>query len=228
MKRFMTSALITAAALTLAACSDQAAVRPLAPDGAALAKGGHGGGGGGGGVSDPTSTWAIPLADGGLSLKSDGRYSDGTSSVYADGVCGVEGNFFATTQNSNSGDVTLTLNKAKGRNGCGRSVSLVFDDGYTSTSSWFININEIENTTYAIPIGSTVPRVMNIHYSGRCDGLQMGRDSNSDPVQVTRIDGHTWHAVSQPYPNDRAYCTTNGQTYHIQVDVTVMASRDLP
>ena len=82
----------------------------------------------------------------------------------------------------------------------------MYDDGYTSTSTAFFNLHEIENTTYSIPIGSTVPRFLAIHYTPRCDGLQLGKDANSDPVEVTRVDAHTWHAVSQAYPNDRAFC----------------------
>ena len=221
--------LVLGVGLVFGACSDRSVGRSLAPDGASLAKGG-GGGGAGGGVSDPTSTWLFPLADGALGLKSDGRYGDGTYSVYASATCGVGTGFFATTANSNSGDITLNLGSVKGKHPCSRALTLVFDDGYSSTSSAFVNLHQIENTTYSIAIGSTVLRGLNVLYTPRCDGLQFGHPNAtaSDSVFVTRIDAHTWHAYSQAYPNDRALCTTNGQAYHVQVNFVVTSDRDLP
>lgn len=179
-------------------------------------------------VSDPTSTWKFPLSDAGLSVKSDRKYSDGTYSVYADGVCGVTGKFFATTATSNSGDVTLTMGSERKCANSPRKMTVSYDDGFVETTTAFINLHDIENTTTSIPIGSTAPHFLAIHYTTRCDALQFGKDSNGDNVLVTRVDAHTWHAVSQPTPNDRAYCTTTGRSYHMQVDFVIVSSRDLP
>ena len=54
-------------------------------------------------LGDPTASFAFPLSDGSLALRSDHLYSDGTNSVYADGVCVVSGRIFATDAGSNSG-----------------------------------------------------------------------------------------------------------------------------
>ncbi|MFN2602921.1 MAG: hypothetical protein ABR582_09230 [Gemmatimonadaceae bacterium] len=177
-------------------------------------------------VSDPVPTWKFPLTDAALSVKSDRQYSDGSYSVYAAGVCGLTGGFFATTAGSNSGDVTLNLGSQRK---CGRKLTISYDDGFVETSAGlFLNLHDVENSTSSIPIGSTAQKFLAIHYTARCDVLQFGKDANSDNVLVTRVDAHTWHAVSQPTPNDRAYCTTTGQSYHMQVDLVVVSNRDLP
>jgi hypothetical protein len=178
-------------------------------------------------VTDPTSTWNFPLSDAGLSVKGDRKYGDGTYSVYADGVCGVTGKFFAASAGS-SGDVTLSLARDRKCVDAPRKLTISYDDGVVETTTAFVFLREIENTITAIPIGSTAPRFFGIRYTTRCDALQFGKDSNSDKVFVTRVDAHTWHAVSQPTPNDRAYCTTTGRSYHMQVDFVVTSNRDLP
>jgi len=178
-------------------------------------------------VTDPASTWKFPLADAGLSVKSDRKYSDGIYSVYADGVCGVTGRFFASSATS-SGDITVQLGADHRCVNAPRKLTISYDDGFVETTQSFINLHDIENTTMSIPIGSTALRFLGIHYTTRCDALQFGKDANSDKVLVTRVDAHTWHVVSQATPNDRAYCTTTGRSYHMQVDFVVVSSRDLP
>jgi len=177
-------------------------------------------------VTDPASTWKFPLADAGLSVKSDRKYSDGIYSVYADGVCGVTGGFFASSATS-SGDVTLNLQADHRCINSPRKITISYDDGFVETTQAFINLHEVENTTISIPIGSTALRFLGIH-STRCDKLQFGKDANGDKVLVTRVDARTWHVVSQATPNDRAFCTTTARSYHMQVDFVVVSSRDLP
>lgn len=50
----------------------------------------------------------------------------------------------------------------------------------------------------------------------------------SDSVAVTRIDASTWQVQSQPAPNDRALCETNGQLYEMPVRFVVVSSYPLP
>lgn len=177
--------------------------------------------------SNPTTTWKFPPASAGLSVRGDGKYSDGTYSVYANGVCGVIGAFFAGSSTS-SGDMTLNTGSDRKCASSPRKLTLVYDDGFVETTGAFINLHDIENTVISIPIGTTAPHFLAIHYTTRCDALQFGKDANSDNVLVTRIDAHTWRAVSQAAPNDRAYCTTTGRSYHMQVDFVVVSSQDLP
>jgi hypothetical protein len=180
-------------------------------------------------VVDPTATFYFPLADQSLSLKSDGLYSDGTSSVYADGVCGVGTHIFATTLASNSGDATLTtprLGNARTKCAVGpRRITLRYEDGVVETPTFF-NIHGISNTTYGIPLGSDpVPRHFAINPTVRCDALRWG--ALGDSVLVTRLDPSSWLVESRPYPNDRAYCVKTGQYFHMPIRFIVTSSRPL-
>jgi hypothetical protein len=190
-------------------------------------------------VVDPTPTWEIPLSDAGLALRSDHAYSDGTNSVYAYGVCNVGGNIFATTAASNSGDATLQTSAAtKGK--CGRTISLFYPDGFTETLPTFANLNALDNTTYSIPVGTTVtrrlvvnPGVVNVHPT-RCGKLFFGvgplgqQGIGSDSVLVTRVDASTWEVQSQPAPHNQALCEANDQLYAMPVSFVVVSSYPLP
>jgi hypothetical protein len=177
--------------------------------------------------SAPTTTWKFPLASAGLSVRGDGKYSDGTYSVYANGVCGVIGAFFDGSATS-SGDMTLNTGSDRRCANSPRKLTLTYDDDFVETTGAFINLHDIQNAVIHIPIGTTAPHFLAIHYTTRCDALQFGKDANSDNVLVTRVDAHTWRAVSQAAPNDRAYCTTTARSYHMQVDFIVVSSQDLP
>lgn len=192
-----------------------------------------------GGPVDPTDTWKIPLADATLAVRSDHAYSDGTYSVYASGVCNVSGTIFATTGASNSGDATIqTSNPTKGK--CGRQFTIVYPDGYTETLASFNNLNLLQNTTYSIPIGTTVMRRLVVNpgvlanNANRCGRLHFGvgplgdKGVGSDSVAVTRISASTWQVQSQPAPNDRAQCENNGQLYEMPVSFLVVSSYPLP
>lgn len=182
------------------------------------------------GTTDPTSTWKFPVGSSAVSVSGDGKYLEGTSSVYANGICGTSGAFFATTSASNSGDVTLKLAADRTCPSSPRSLTISYDDGVveTAASGTFLNLHGVENSTTWIPIGTTAPRFLAIHYTPRCSALQFGKDSLSDALLVTRLDAHTWHAISQASPNDRAYCTTTARSYHMHVDLVIASSRDLP
>ena len=188
-------------------------------------------------VSDPTATWKLPINTTGLSFKSDGQYSDGTYSSYANGVCNVSATIFATTAGSNSGDATISTGTAKGGK-CLRTFVLSYPDGFSETVRSFNNLNELENTTYAIPIGATVARrlVLNpgqLQSGTRCGKLVFGASATgagtgSDSVMVTRVDGTTWHVQSQASPSQYAYCGNTGQLFEMPVNFVVVASRALP
>jgi hypothetical protein len=189
-------------------------------------------------VLDPTATFTIPLSDAGLSIRSDHLFSDGTSSQYTNGTCSVAAKIFATTQFSNSGDATLNTGTGNGK--CNRRITVVFPDGPTEVDGTFMNLREIENSTYAIPVGSTVKRQLHIGTDqtpsdhSRCGGLVFGYGvrndvgAGSDSVWVTRVDARTWHAYSQDSPHNLAWCKNTGQLFPMTVDLTVIANRPLP
>lgn len=186
--------------------------------------------------TDPTATWRIPLSDGELGLRSDHQFSDGTSSVYTDGVCKVATHIFATTQSSNSGDATLNTSMTMGS--CVRRFTIAYPDNVSESVGSFMNLNILENTGYSIPVGQTAkrrlivsPQTINSNPS-RCGRLLFGeKDGNflgSDSLWVTRVDARTWRVYSQDAPRDNAYCESNGQTYEIRVDLTIVSSAALP
>jgi hypothetical protein len=190
--------------------------------------------------SVPSDTWKLPLADAGLSLKSDRQYSDGTYSVYAAGVCNVTGSIFTGEDGStnNSGDATIQTSRPS-RGKCGRLFTIVYPDGFTETLASFNNLNLLENTTYAIPFGTTVMRRLVVNPGvlannpSRCGRLLFGlgplgdKGIGSDSVAVTRIDASTWQVQSQAAPNNLVLCENTGQLYHMQVSFVAVSSRPL-
>lgn len=190
-------------------------------------------------IQNPTSIWYVPLNDAGLSFKSDYQFSNGTYSVYQDGVCGVT-TTISTQDSTGSGDAKATT-QATGR--CSRKFTLVYPDGFVETYGGWLNLREIENVSFSIPIGATVERQLHIVLSTkatltnngtRCGGLVFGYgvQSNiaqgSDSVLVTRLDASTWHVFSQTPPHNLASCQNNGQLYPMTVDFVIGSSRPLP
>ena len=183
---------------------------------------------------DPTATWLIPLADGALGVRSDGLYSNGTYSVYANGVCGVEAMIFATAGGSNSGDATFRTVKKS----CSRRWALHFPDGFTESVRTFNNLNILQNTGYSIAIGATVKRRLILapgsisNNPSRCGRLIYGPSGTvspgSDSLEVTRIDYQTWQVRSQAAPNNKAYCENNGQLYAMPLDIVIVSNLPLP
>lgn len=188
--------------------------------------------------SNPTISWALPLDDSGLAVRSDRAFPDGGESFYRHGECGVEGtlNFI-----SGSGAGTLQTDGGGRVRKCSawpRRLTIIYPDGGTAeTAAFFANLNALQTTTASIPMGRTERRSLNLNLSlasSRCDVLRYAaiyqgtQPIDADSVEVTRIDARTWEVASQPYPNDRAYCTTTGESYHLPVRFRVIASRDLP
>ena len=233
MLRFMfrTSLIVIVAS---AGCSDPAApTSTLGLPGALSSKGGTNG------PSDPTATWKFPLADASLSLKSDHRYGDGTYSVYADGVCGVAAKIFATTQFSNSGSASLQTSAPTAAK-CGRVFTMTYPDGFSETLPSFADVNKLANTTYSIPVGTTVRQrfvfapSQIVNNPSRCGKIIFGPLNTtdaavgSDSVLVTRVDSSTWQIQSQAAPNDSAYCLNTGGFYHLQLSFLIRSSYPLP
>ena len=224
--------------IALAACSEQSggpsAPGLLPPTGISAARGGP---------SDPTATWKIPLADAGLSLKSDHLFNDTMYSAYADGTCGVAAKIFATTAFSNTGDATIQMSYPSGHK-CGRTITLVYPDSATETLATFSNLNQLQNTNPATVIhqGESALRRLIVGFqvsglnnptSSRCGRVIFGDNGNvgsgTDQLLVTRIDARTWRVQSQPAPNNRALCESLGIIYPGMVlDFLVVASADLP
>jgi len=211
----------------IAACSEgRDSTTIVAPPSAALAKGT---------VTDPTATFKFPLADAELSVKSDQLFGDGTYSRYTEGECGVHAKIFATAELSNSGDATMQTNNARYRDrkcpSYPRNLTLVYTADTTETTPVFMNVRQIHNTTFSIPVGTTVERGLAIQ-TPRCEQLlwattRQGAPIDADNVLVTRVAPDTWHVQSQPAPNNRASCLTNGGTYNMTVDFTIVSSRAL-
>jgi len=204
----------------LAACADQS-TSPAGLDnggGFAAAKPG--------GVTDPTATFTFPNS--GFALRGDGLYLSGGNSVYANGVCGVTGTIFATTAGSNSGDARLQLdNPSAGGRKCAdypRQLTLDYGDG-TDVGTLVVNARAIQNTGFSIPVGQSALRLLVINNTARCGAVKFGE--TGDSAVVTRVSASEWRVQSQPHPNDRAYCTTTGGSYNLQVDFTIVSSRPL-
>jgi hypothetical protein len=193
-------------------------------------------------VKDPTATWKIPLADVGLSLKSDGRNGDGTYSVYANGVCSVAAKIYATTEASNTGDATIQMSYPKGRT-CGRTITMVYPDGTQETLAAFSNLNQLQSTdpSTIIPTGQTALRRLIINVDGgannptpsRCGRVIFGDNgrvgADSDMLLVTRIDARTWRVQSQPASDKRAFCEKLGRSEGgMNVDFVLESSYPLP
>lgn len=190
-------------------------------------------------LSNTTGTWKLPLADASLSLKSDRQYNDGTYSVYAAGVCNVSGLVFTGEGGStnNSGDATIqTSNPTKGK--CGRLFTISYPDGVTETLASFANLNQLESTDFAIPIGTTAARRLVINpgalsFRTRCGRVIFGVGPlgevgiGSDSVLVTRIDASTWQVQSKAAPNNLALCESTNQLYQMRVSFLVVSSRPL-
>lgn len=189
-------------------------------------------------LGDPAASFWFPTNDGSLGLLSDGLYLNGTSSVYANGVCGVTAKIFATTAASNSGDATLqTDNPRNADRKCAaypRKVTVVYGPGDQASSTVFINVRELASTSYQIPIGTTVRRGLHVN-EARCGGLvyqgQLGDGTSTggaDSVNVTRVSSSSWLVESRPYPDNEAYCKATGVKYNIAVRFTVVSSQALP
>lgn len=194
-------------------------------------------------LTNTSATWTIPLADAGLALRSDHLYSDGTISVYANGVCTVAGIIYV----GSTGDMTIQTSVTKGKS-CGRVFTLVYPDGVSETVAAFANIASLESAGSTIPVGSTVRRHMNFApgspngspgaNASRCGGLyfgpgRLGNGVGSDSLLVTRVDGRTWHVYSDltvyaDGVHDRALCGANNTLYAMPVDFTVISSKIEP
>ena len=190
--------------------------------------------------SNPSSTWEIPLADAGLSVKSDHQFPDGTNtySVYAAGVCSFTSTIFTT----GSGDDTFGFTYPKAGK-CGRTWTVTYSDGFTETLAYGGGLQVLENSVFSIPVGTS--RLRHFRFAagtgasfnpvaGRCSqGLVFGPNGanpapGSDSVMVTRVDAQTWDVHSQAAPDDKAYCIDNGQLYDMQVSFRIIASQPLP
>jgi hypothetical protein len=188
------------------------------------------------GPADPTAAFWFPLDDATLGLRSDHQFASGTSSVYAQGVCGVNSKIFATEGASNSGDAIMHTNNPRSSDRkCAlwpRTVTIEYAPGDVESSTVFINVREIANTTYQIPVGTTVRRALLIGET-RCDGLRFiaatdGIETGADSVNVTRVDASTWLVQTAPSPDNKAYCRATGALYNIAARFTVVSTAPLP
>ena len=166
---------------------------------------------------DPKTTLKLPLDGTGLAVTSDGMFGDGTFSAYTDGVCGVTASIFV----GGSGDAVMQTNKPGARDRqcatTARTWRLAYDDGFVETIPVFVNLHQVQNSSFTIPVGAKVKRKFGINptQNTRCDRLVWGE--NSDSVLVTRTATNTWEVQSQPAPNDQAWCSTTGVVHHMPI-----------
>ena len=186
-------------------------------------------------MGDPLASFLFPI-DGALDVQSDGLFGAGDYSVYSTAVCGVYAKMYATEHLSNSGDATMQTNNNRFRDhkcpGYPRTLTLTYSDGVVETAPVFMNVRRVQTSTSSIPIGETVKRPLAIQ-TPRCEQLlwssvRQGVPIEADSVFVTRLASDTWRVQSQPSPNNRASCLTNGVVYNMDVDFTVVTDRPLP
>jgi len=190
-------------------------------------------------VTDPTAMYRFPFNDPTLGIQGDGEFSDGTYSVYDNDVCGVTTRIYATTEASNSGDMMFQTfaPRTKDRT-CAvypRRIRVTFPDGFSELTYSTTNLQRVENTTFQIPVDSTVKRQLNMGTgeSVRCTGIRWGANTGSavvgDSVWVTRTALDTWHVQTQPAPNNHGVCLSSNPTaYNLSVDFWVVSDSLLP
>jgi hypothetical protein len=217
------------------ACSERSPTEPrsVLETEALMAKGGP--------SQDVTARWGFPLADAGLSVRSDGQFSDGSYSWYSHGVCTVSSAIFV----GGSGDNTINFSypKTAPKTVCGRTFTMVFPDGFTETLAYAGGVQILQSSSFQIPVGTQAKRHMRFGadqrgrgnpVAARCGlGLVFGEGGGnpalgSDSVVVSRLDARTWRVQSQAAPDNQAFCIDNGQLYDMTLDFLIVASRDLP
>jgi hypothetical protein len=179
-------------------------------------------------LSNPTTEFTIP-GDPALGLR-----NDGVSPSYKNKVCGVNSLIFAVGAES-SGDAIMDTDNPKFRDSkCPnwpRKLLVNYGDA-TELSPGGINVHQIANESYSIPLGATVNRAMNFA-DVRCGGLRWrthlrdGTFVGGDSVKVTRTGLRTWHVYTDG-TNNKAWCTNTGALHNISVDFTITADRDMP
>jgi hypothetical protein len=178
-------------------------------------------------ITNPTAEFTIP-GDVTLGLRNDGVSS------YQHKVCGVNAVIFATGTES-SGDAIMDTDNPRFKDTkCAsypRKLTVNYGDA-TELSAGMINVHEIANASYSIPLGSTVNRAMNFS-DVRCGGLRWrthlrdGTFVGGDSVRVERTGSRTWRVYTEGV-NNRAWCTNTGALHNISVDFTITADRDMP
>jgi len=228
MKRGLTTALASAIAWAATGCSDA----PMASDAGTPDPQFAKGGGGKGKPPGPAPAVAVLTDDASLynirsddEVRSDPQY---TGPQYDDGVCGLT----TTVGNGEDAKVFTHLDYKKGREGktCGDMRGFTFDwddpvDGglpYAQTSA--ASMMSIDSVQF-IPVGTPVLRPSQFNV-GRCNRLIFNPDNRYDPgngsdlVWVTRESETVWTMETQPYPNDKAWCGTDGRLWHMPFSVT--------
>ena len=188
------------------------------------------------GLPDPTVTWMLPTdaAARGLAFRSDGQYSNGGFSAYANGVCGVTTWVEMSSTDPFPGFAHLSLGADK-KGHCTRSLTVYYPDGMTESAG---GATQRGLTEPQIGRGATVLRTLAIlsgspPSAARCGRVLFGEGSQgagvgSDSVRVTRsVDGATWRIQSNVYSDatlrDLALCENTGVLFHMPVDFLIVA-----
>lgn len=179
-------------------------------------------------VTDPTTEFTI-AADPTLGLQRDSY-----SASYKHGVCGVNSTIFAVGALA-SGDAIMHPSNPKFRDAkCSaypRKLLVNYGSVTVATSEQLL-VDNLQNATTSIPIGTTQSRAMNLA-DARCAGLKWrtaARDGafiGGDSVQVTRLSARSWRVFNTAGSN-RARCMATGELLAISVDFIITADRDMP
>ena len=132
----------------------------------------------------------------------------------------------------------MATRRSRPRKGkCTRRFTLRYPDGVTEAVPSFNNLLRLQNTSYSIPIGTTVKRRLIVspaaisNNPSRCGRLLFGPNGTvsvgSDSVNVTRVDASTWQVASAG-SNNLATCEATGELYAMPVSFTVTSSYPLP
>ena len=208
---------IVFAVATALGCRDEPVVAPSIPDVALLGKAGP---------TNSAATFRLPLPGATLSVTGDGLFPDGTTSKYADGVCGVIGTIFQPnptrdavmqTDNPSAGDRKCV---AYSRTTAPRNITVDYGNGIESNPVT-LNVHDMGSVV------GTELRFLGIGFGGtsRCSKLQFGGPAGGDQVWVTKTSGTSWHVYSQASPANTASCiTSSGNVLYSNMNVDLVVT----
>jgi hypothetical protein len=182
-------------------------------------------------VKDPSATWVMSSTDATLAVRGDGLYATNGASSYADGTCKVQAKIYATSEFSGTGDATIEMTGGQKGNACVRKFVYTYPDGLSETRASNGNLIAVHGPAFAIPVGQTIKRKLNLNSNGgRCGRLLFGEGplggTGSDSVNVTRVSGGMWHVESQG--TQLAWCENNSQLYRMPVRFDLVSSTVFP
>jgi hypothetical protein len=142
-----------------------------------------------------------------LALRGDGKYLNATGeSQYANGTCGVYSKVFI--DNGGGDAIMYTTDAQHADRKCPNYPRKVYLAGKTNA---LVDVQLRVQGLGLIPIGAAEDHFMSVIPStGACARYDFGNNAGGDRVSVTRTGQNTWVVQSQPAPNNRAVCVSDG------------------